>query len=336
MDEVKLDYKKIFIKRKRQFQHESINSEVMAQQLSYTKRGLGGYFSSKSSTRSGSGLTREEEIILLPLILEIPVTDPEFWKRVDKFYTEINTHVPFGAVGLELQVGQMKKFIMPIELDPKTNLPKRTADGSLIIKQAITPDNMPISVDDYIKFRHALKHPYCGGTPQEAEGNSLIQYYVEDPDAVLDSRVKQLDIEDLALVDYAQVKLDGKKTKMVVSIMKNYLKPKPGVPKIDPLTAKKEDLLLALKELAVNQPSRFHDVVSDQNLSRRYFIDSLLTAGILTRINNTIVDKDTNAPLGNNINEVIIKIYDGKNTAQYNSYKQRLADSSNKVVLIEE
>ncbi len=186
--------KKINIKRTKAFTHESINSEAMQQQLSYTKRGLGGYFASKNSTMSGSGLTREEQVLLLPLILGIPVNDMSFWKLVDKYYTEINTTIPFGGVGLELEIALVKEQKLPISIDPKTGLAQRTKEGSLMLKTVVTAENMPISIDDYVKYRHALAHPHCGATPQEAHGNSLVQYYIEDPEAVTKSKVDQLEI----------------------------------------------------------------------------------------------------------------------------------------------
>jgi hypothetical protein len=327
--------KKIVIKRARPFIHESINSEAMQQQLAYTRRGIGSYFASKNSTRSGSGLTVEEESLLLPLILGIPVNDMEFRKKVDLYYTNINTLVPFGAAGLELEVGQEKEWINPLTINDK-GLPKRSSEGSLVIKACVTADNMPINVDDYIKYRHGIKHPDTGATPQEAEGNKLMQYYVEDPDAVNKGKVDQLAIDDQALVDYAQIKLDKDKTKMIVTVMRTYIKAVSGKPKLDPERATPEELAIALKELALSQPERFHQFATDANIKKRYFIDSLLSAGILNRVGNNFLDAESNVSLGTSVQEVALKLYDGKNTAQFNLYKQRLEDKKgNRVVLTE-
>ncbi len=114
---------------------------------------------------------------------------------------------------------------------------------------------------------------------------------------------------------------------MVVAVMRNLLKAKPGQPKLNPEVAKPDDLQLALKYLAINHPERFHEVSTDQNINKKYQVDRLLSAGILNRIGNTIVDSESNAPLGNNINEVIIRLWDGKNTAQLNTYKAKLQNS---------
>lgn len=302
--------KKIYIKRTKPFIHEHMNSEVMDEQMSYTKRSIGSYYESKTSTNSGSGLNPTEKKLLLPLILGVDI-GPDFFKKVNDFYIEIDTKIPYGKKGLELEIG--------LQDDTKS----------------LSMENLPLNIEEYIRYRHALGHPNVAASPEQAEGVplNLIWFFVEDPTLVVKRKINAIDLLDRAMVDYQQIKSDPQKVKMIVTIMKNMIKKRAGfpVPNVDTMSA--DDQLLALRELATEQAERFHQYANDQNLKKAYFIDRLLTASILSKIGNAIVDNDSNEKLGDSIKEVITNLWDGKNSSKLTGYKQKLEESNRTVML---
>lgn len=324
--------KTIRLRRATPFVHEQINQPAMQEQLSYTFRGVGSYFKDKGSEKQGSGLTRVEEEILLPQILSLPINDVGFWKAVDRYYTDINTKIPYGENGRELEIGQEVENITPITIQPN-GLVKRDFEGKkILIKQAVTEKNLPLNVDDYIRYRHALCHPDVGPSPLEAKGNTSIQYYFEDLAVVQENKLAQLKIEDDALANYARIKDEYEKVKMVVTLMRNYIKAKPRVPKPNIEKLSEGELRMYLKELALSQPARFSQHVNDDNISKRYFIDVLISEGLLVRNNNLIVNPDDNQPLGSSTTEVIQKLNDPKNSGLLASLKARLKDTKRQIV----
>lgn len=315
--------KKIYLKRRKPFIHEHMNSEIMEEQMSYTKRSLASFFESKTSTNSGSGLNPIEKKLLMPIVLGIDI-GPDFFKKVNDYYVEIDTKIPAGKKGLELEIGLLndeKKL-------GERLYPESSTDLSI---------NLPLNIDDYLRYRHALAHPLCAASPEQAEGHSLhvIWCYLEDPGVVMKNKLGDIEVQDRAMISYQQIKGDISRVKMVVSLMKNMIPKKAGFPIPNVDTMNSDELLIALRELATVQPSRFYEYANDQSLKKRYFIDRLLSTGILVRIGNAIVDNETNNSLGDSIKEVLGYLWDGKNSGRLTYYKQKLEESG-KTVLIEE
>ena len=322
--------KKVFLKRGKPFIHEGMNNPQTAELLAFTKRGLGSYFKSKTSKLSGHGLTDQEVAVLLPSIISIPADNNEFLKNVELYYRNINTIVPYGTVGRELEIGLKEDNSIPI-----------------------SAKNFPIAVEDYIRYRHAIGspalgitgHPFCARSPEEAEGNSLVQYYVEDPEKVQNKELEELRIIDMAETAYHQVKDNTEKINMVVSLMAVDVRVSIGKPMFDAIKATNNDKLLALKQLSSHNPSergslnkiiRFTQNCNDPNITRKYNINKMLSKGILVRVGESILDKETSQTLGKTIAEVVNKVFDPQNVDLKNRLKILLDEKEEKEnVLVE-
>lgn len=296
----------IYLKRTKPFIHESMGSEVMQEQLSHTKRSISSYFAGPNSAKIGTGLTPAEEKILIPALLGIEVND-KFYDRLTLFYTEIDTKVPHGAVGLQLEVG--------LELDntkPVTH--SEVKDGRTVL-------NTPLNIMDYIRYRHAIKFPYTALSPEAAEGNQLMWFFIEDPKLVTNSKMAEIEIRDEAMADYQQAKSDPKKVKMLVTVLRNYIRKKPGKPPVNVNNLGADELIITLRELATERPDKFHELANDADLKKRYFIDELLGVGLIQRQGNSIVDKDTNTNMGDTLKEVVVFLWNPKEAARLQRLK---------------
>lgn len=308
----------VYLKRARPFIHESINSETMQEQLSYTKRSISSYFASPNSPKIGTGLTPAEEKILIPALLGIEV-NAQFYDKLTLFYTEIETKVPHGERGLELQVG----------LEISNNLPV-----THVVKEGdVVRQNLPINLMDYVRYRHAIAFPYTAPSPEAASGNPLVQYFIEDPTLVLAQKINETEIKDKAMADYQQVKSDMKRVKMLVTVMKPYIKKKPGKPLVNINNLGPDELILVLRELAIERPEKFHEFANDADLKKRYFIDELLGVGLIQRVGNSIIEKSTNTVMGDTVKEVVLFLWNAKEATRLQRLKSEYDQiTSNKIL----
>jgi len=306
--------KVVYLKRAQPFKHESMNSEVMQEQLSYTRRGLGSYFASKTSKLIGTGLNPKEGQILHPIFFNLSPSDKELRQNVDDWYIEINTDIPYGEMGRPFEIGLEESN-----------------------EQPISETNVPIDIEQYMRYRHALKHPYVAASPELAAGNQLKLYFFEDPTKVQNLKLQEVQVKDEAFIDYQQAKDNMEKVLMLVSVLKGYLKPVKGKPKMNPKTASETELLIALRELADEHSREFHNAANDTKLKKRYFVDQLLEAGILRRAGTgTIQVVESGDAIGETINEAVEFLGLNSSSALLNSLKQQLRAEVREVKPVEE
>jgi len=279
--------KKKFIKRNRPFVHEQLKSVEAQEQLGLSRQGIGSYFVSSVSARKGTGLSEEEIILLLPQILSLQPTDPDFRKEVDRFYTEINTFISYDR-GREFEVG------LSIDNDlPVTHFIEVTQGD-----KAVKVYNMPIELEDYVRFRHAQSHPWTAGSPEDAKGNTTIHFYVEDPELVVKNKLSSSDLADKAITVYQQVKDDELKVKAILTVLSPFIKKKrPGeVFVADNLPFGEQ--IIHLRELAISKPKSFYDAATDESLAEKYRIIELIRTGLLMRAGTSILVTESKELLG--------------------------------------
>lgn len=291
--------KKVFIKRNRPFVHEQLNSAEAQEYLSQSKRSIGSYFATKNSSRQGTGLNDEEVKLLLPQILDIRPEDIEFRKKVSQFYQEINTSIPYEK-GLELEIG--------LELDdnkPVTHFEEAVIDGKT--KKIY---NMPINLEDYIRYRHALKHPSCASSPELAKGNQTVDYFIEDPERVLVSKINAVDYADKAIAMYAQIRNEPKKIKMILSLLHLEIPRKsPGQP-VMVERMNDEERVLAVRKLAMEKPEKFLKVANDKFLQQKYLLNELISVDLLKRAGSSILVTSSSEVLGITDDEAVKNLFE--------------------------
>lgn len=281
--------KKVFIKCQRAFVHEQIRSEAALEQLSYAKKSLGSYFAGRNSVRKGHGLNDEELELLLPQVLDVRFDDLEFKKLVDRYYTDINTVVPYNDKGLELEVGLRLDNSKPITYTETKDL----GEG-----KTGTLRNLPLDVEQYVRYRHALGHPDCAASPGEAKGNGTIKYYIEDPDAVLAETVRSSEIKDKAILIYNQIKDEPEKVKMVLTLLKRFIKKKAVGEIVIISNYNTDQQMIKLRDIAEKEPTEFTKAATDEQLKFKYLLDELISVGLLRRAGSSILIAESGDPIG--------------------------------------
>lgn len=310
--------KKIYLKRNRPFVHEQIMSEEVQEALSHSKRGIGSYFAGRFAAKKGTGLTDTEVKLLLPSVLAITPEEPNFRREVESFYTEITTQVPYKT-GLELEIGLENEA--------------ETIEDVVNKKSKLRKDNMPLNIDDYIKFRHALAYPGTVISPSLAKGNQLAEYYFEDPTEVSSKELEQLNAADKALSDYQQIKDSPDKVEMIVTLMRHFIPKKVGKPAVVVAHLSDTDKLIVLRELAVVQPIKFHEIATDDMLKNKYIVDELISVNLLKRVGSTIMLEETGEAIGETLKDAAAWLFSPKQTQLLNTLKAEYKAKKKKTAL---
>lgn len=311
--------KLVYLKRAAPFIHEQMKSEAMQQQLALSHRSIGSYYQSSTNRKIATGLTPKEELLLIPILLGIdPANYIEYNKQKEAYYLDIVTKIPGGTKGRELNIGL---------IDDQ----KALGDQLLNDEGKVIGINMPENIEDFCRWRHAIGFPHTAPSTEAATGNQLAWYYIEDPTKVLESQYHEVEVKDNALLEYAKVKDDPERVTMLLTVLKTYARKQSGKPPMNPANLGSKEKILALRDLAVTRPEKFYEMATDKDVKKRYFVEELLSTGIIGRIGNTFVDKgDNNAPLGDTVKDVIMNLNNPKETSRLNRLKANYDEVKNR------
>lgn len=262
--------------------------------LGQSYRAIGPYYEHNGKAPA-SGLSFEEQKVLLPEILGIEPEDKDFRRAVIQFYHELVTSIP--KEGKKLQVSL-------------------TNDN-----EPLSKNNMPINVKDYVTMRHIIGHPEVAKTKEEAERVYFKKYFILDPDGVTKNAVKINELEDKSMVLYMKHKDDMIKTDQILTMMGVNIK---GM--------KAEDKLLKLKGFAqknVNMNeheqkdafNKFISVCEDKDLEYKYLIQEMIGAQYLQRVGNNIVYAESGIKIGDNMDDAVLYFRNPKNSRELNLLK---------------
>jgi hypothetical protein len=251
-----------------------------------------------------SGLTHKEEQILMPGLVGYEHTDRDFRKEVNNFFNNINTRVP--AEGLKLNIG-LEDDSMPL-----------------------STNNYPINIEQYVRYRHALKNPQVGKNREEAERYQHIKFYIVDQAEETLTASKMLAVEDEAQIRYLEIRKDPRKVEMVLTLLN-----------IDTRNMSNDDMMLELKRQSSSDPNqpdtmneqkldRFIKICKDRDMQVKYDIFQMISVGVLERVSRKILDKETGVILGNNLRETVLYFRDKANAKQVNYYMAELDERRRK------
>jgi hypothetical protein len=272
--------------------------------LGESKVSIGSYYTSINSATVGSGLSVEEKELLLPDFVGVSATHPDFMKKVEQWYVDIETKVPYGS-GLTLEIG----------LEDNTK-PLGTKIGA-----GINGLNKPLIPIDYIRYRHLLGHPYVGASKEAAEGTRK-QFYIFNI-VELEKRAKDLsDTKDAALVIFLEVKPDPAKVKMLLTLLGVDTKQFTG-------KQRNETMLIELRKLADTKPKDFIDVYSRKDFDIEYTIQEMINLGVIRKYGEKYMDpENNNALLANSLDELVFFFKQDDNSSTIIALKARLQEKT--------
>lgn len=283
-----------------------------AEFMSMSKRSIGPYFSGSLGDAIGTGLNFLEIDILMPLIINVPHTDSTFRQKVRDFFASIVTKIAFGS-GCELEIG--------LELDNEKPIGVRNPDGTY--KEI----NLPIKIQDYIRYRQALGHPLVAASKSEAQGNILKEFYVFDQTLVDTEAASLRKVVDRATTSYLTLKTDMDKVDAMLTLLGTDIRAYHGAAAAD---LKVEEL----HRLATTKSREFNEAMDDKEFETRYLIRKMVNTGVVRKIGNQFVDKETGGILGHTEEEVIFYIKDALNSDKVSILKSKTQEAmKNKLAL---
>ena len=270
--------------------------------LSTTKKSIGSYWESTSAKKIASGLTFDEEELLLPVLIDTPKEDREFRKKVTLFYAEIDTQVPHSS-GRSLEIGFLDSNEKPVGLK-----------------------NMPINLMDYLRYRQIQHHPQVAATKEEADGNSLKEFYIFDKTDVIKKNAKKTDEKDASIQIYLEIKNDPIKVDSMLTLLGVDPREFSGP---DEVKLKQEEL----RRRSELDPADFSKIYNESDLEIRYWIKTLLNTNVFSQIGMKILDGETKKIVGNTMEEVVYFFKDEENSEAISMYKTRMQEALKKPIV---
>ena len=267
-----------------------------------TRESVGSYFESTTSAKVGNGLNFKEEELLLPSIVDLQATDREFKKKVTEYFSDLTTNVPFST-GVQLEIG--------LELSNDKD---------------VSADNMPISLNDYIRYRHARNHPQVAHTKELSQGNSLKRFYIFDPENVQAGNTKKSKEKDAAMAIYLKVKEEPSSVDVMLTLLG--VDPRTYIGKKDGEELKKEKL----RDLAETQPATFYEIHEAGELEIRSWIVSMVSTKVLNKIGSRYMDTESGEALANSLEEMIYYFKDEDKSGEITVLKARRQEAMSKPV----
>lgn len=255
-------------------------------------KGIGPYFKERTTA---TGLSFEEQKLLLPEIFGIEPTDKDFRKVVNQKYDEFITKIP--QEGIKLQVSLMD--------DTKP----------------LSADNMPYNVMDYIKLKHIIGHPEVAKDRNEAEKLFGKRFYLVDPDQATSQAVNVNNLEDKAMVIYMKHKDDKIKTDQILTMLGvgiRGMKHEDKVLKLKSFSSKNSKMNESEQKEAFEQ---FIKIAEDKNLEFKYLIEEMIGAQYLSKVGTNILLKESGEKIGDNLEDAVLYYKNPKNSRELNLLK---------------
>jgi len=174
-------YKGRIIEVKRQFNMLALAQDDPEVQEWYGQsyRAIGPYY--ENDTKSvATGLSFDEQRILLPHVTGIEPADRDFRRAVQDYYHTIQTRVPKNGVKLQIS---LENDALPL-----------------------SNENMPLNIKDYLCYKHILNHPEVAKDQPEAQRYYNKKFYIHDADGASKEAVNINSLED---PDYAWSRNQG-------------------------------------------------------------------------------------------------------------------------------
>ena len=173
----------------------------------------------------------------------------------------------------------------------------------------LTDTGIPVKPTDYIKYRFALVNPEVATS--EAEATNIKKFYVYNPALRLQEDYAKLSDKKDAYKEFLKIAGDEKKITMLMTVLGLDTKG---------LSAQQKEL--KLEEIAVENSSKFYEVVKDKDLEMKAFIEECVSAQVLQKVGNSYIDGDEK--IGSTLQEAILYLNDKSNSSTLVKLKARI------------
>lgn len=266
-------------------------------------KSIGPYFKNKAV---GTGLSFDEQKLLLPDYLSIEVGDREWRKTIENHYHNIYTRV--DEDGLVLETG--------LENDD----------------EPLSASNLPLVPKDYITWRHIIDHPEIAKNKVEAGRYQDKKFYIHDPEAISEENIELAGYSDKAMQIYFQFRDDEIKIDQILTLMGARTE-----------NLKLEEKQLQLRALALPKHGdneymqkeslkRFIKIAEDKEVEMKFLIKELVGIQYLRQVGaQGYVFAETGAKVGDSLEEAVLFFNNPKNSKELNMAKAQYMTKSKRI-----
>ena len=232
------------------------------------------------------GISIDEEEKLLPSIVGLPPTHPEFANKVNTWYNNLSK--PVTKQGLKLNITVSEKT------------------------------GMPEVVTDYLLYRRAMVDKRVAKTKQQLLSDQFFTFYINDENEEKQKRLASLAEKETAQKEYFKVK----ESETLVDWILQVFAQKEGEKTNKYSSLSREDKNLVLDKMVTTYPKAFVALATDKDLELKAEIISMVDYGILTKSANRFINGTE--PLGDSLEETVAYFKSAKNQTEYVKLKAKL------------
>jgi len=170
--------RKVFIKRR------VANTKIDTSVYNGTITSIGATFD--KSGRTNTGLTPEEEKIIMPKIIGIKPEDTEFDLKVQKYFQDLTIRVIW--------------------------------EEPYVLEIGLNEDGFPINPTDYVKYKFAIANKNEVAI-HKSEAKGIKRFYIEDPNLEIDSKYDLLKLKKEAFKEFYKLSDNTEKINMILSVL---------------------------------------------------------------------------------------------------------------------
>lgn len=261
---------------------DKANNEAVQDWMDMSSKQIGPYLKSHTAMIMGSGLEIHEIPILLPHVINVDPEEKEFRKTVHEFYNNLTTKIPPNT-GKTFEIGLL-------------------IDNSKPISKA----NLPINVEDYIRYRHAKSHPWVASSKSEAQANQLKYFYMNDPEAEVKSKSEAVVLQDKADGIWLSIKSQPQKIMMLLTML--------GKDERDYSGRNAEAMKINdLHNIVKTKAPEFLKVYEGDRFETRYWLAAMKKADVVKEVGTSYIITQNNKLLGKSEIEALLFLENSDN-----------------------
>lgn len=243
------------------------------------------------------GLTPAEERIVLPPIMGIEPSSPNWDSKTAEYWADFSLRVPDKGLGFNIWQGE-------------NGLPSIA------------------NVKDWIAYKFCVLSSKVAVSEDEYANRDIYPYYIEDNKEIIKQKTEKLvirknaDLEFLKLFKEDQAgKVSTLKVNWVMEMYKKY----------DSTLGNYRDMSNELKEIYIDEQREknadiFLNIVKDDKLEERAFISECVSLGYVNSVGNAYYNGDEK--IGDNMDDAILYLRDAKHSSVLLTLKERVKQAS--------
>ncbi len=262
-------------------------------------RKIGGSMS--SSGKPLSGLSFDEESILLPKIIKVRPTSDKWEEAVDAYWSNISKIVPNKGLPLNLNM------LFTIETDAERYI-KRTDVKDMC-------DGIPENFEDYVLWRYALVYGRVANSPEEQYKSNKIWFYIFSEEREKRKAYTSAEERKKAYERYLKIYNNEETVNNVLRLLGT-----------EPRWLDLEAKIIKLESEVIARPDEFLKFTETGfDLELYSFIEEAVNAGVLEIVPNTDIIKISGKDeiLGNNKSAAVAFLKNKENVTVYNILKKQ-------------